>query len=122
MKRLSGLCGLLLLLAPLALRLAAAGDDSAAMRCAIACGHAAGMANGAVCCPMSDAPGSGPAWKTCAPGGDAAVAPLAPAPFLLVPVARLAAPGESGRFEEAVGPAVRPAFQRAPEKVPLLLG
>jgi hypothetical protein len=121
-RRLSANCGIFLFLASAALRLAASTDDSPAMRCAIACGHAAGMTKGAVCCPMSDAPGSGPVWKTCAPGADAAVAPLAPIPFLLASVGRLPAPEPVRRLGHAVGAAVRPPFLRAPEKVPLLLG
>jgi hypothetical protein len=120
-RRLSGVFGLILFLAPLGLRLATAAEDTEAMRCAIACGHAAGTTNGASCCPMPDAGGSGPLWKTCVPGGDAAIAPV-PMPFLIAFVGRLPVPTESRPLPDGARAAARPAFERAPEKVPLLLG
>jgi hypothetical protein len=121
-RRLSGILGVLLFLAPVGLRLATASADSAAMRCAIACGHAMGAMKGAACCPMSDAPDAGPVFKTCSRGADAAVAPLAPAPMLAAVGERLRAPGGSRPFELAASPAARPAFLRPADKVPLLAG
>ena len=101
------------------LRLAAAAQDSEAMRCAIACGHAASPDKGAACCPMSAA---GPSFKACAPG-DAALAPLtAPQPAVLAAAAPLAAPA-STRAVDLDGE-FRPRFAppRALDHVPLLLG
>jgi hypothetical protein len=113
---------LLVLLAVVAgLRLSAAAADTDAMRCAIACGHAAGMMKGAACCPMSNAPGSSPVLTTC-PRGGAAVAPLASGYLLLAFAERLPAPDGSRPHDSAVSSAVSSAFLRAPEKVPLLLG
>ena len=121
-------CGLaaFLLIAPAGLRLAAPADaESEALRCAIACGHAAGaVAAGAACCPMNGA-GAG-ATKTAAmascperetPGAivllatplailAAASQPLAPAGDFLLSASPLAAP--------------RDGIARAPEHVPIL--
>lgn len=121
MRRLSGICGLLLFLAPVALRLATTAGDTDAMRCAIACGHAMGPTKGAACCPVSDAPNAGPTFKTCSRGADAAVPPLAPAPILLFAVVRLAPPGDSRSFDSAGRAVARSAFLRIPDKVPLRL-
>lgn len=120
-------CGLaaFLLIAPAGLRLAAPADaESEALRCAIACGHAAGaVAAGAACCPMN---GAGSATKSAAmascperetPGAivllptplailAAASQPLAPAGDSLLSASPLAAP--------------RDGIARAPEHVPIL--
>ncbi|HWZ86464.1 MAG TPA: hypothetical protein VN032_09705 [Thermoanaerobaculia bacterium] len=122
MRRLSGLFGLILFLAPMALALATAADESAAMRCAIACGHAMGATKGAACCPMSDAPDAGPVLKTCSRGADAAIAPLSFGPVLLAVSGRLPAPDGSRPLDTMETPAPRSAFLRAAEKVPLLAG
>lgn len=121
-RRLSGLLGLLLFLAPVGLRLAAAADDSAALRCAIACGHAMGAMRGAACCPMSDAPDAGPAFKSCSRGADVATAPLAFGPVLLAAIGRLPAPDGSRPLARGANAAPRSAFLRAPDKVPLRVG
>jgi hypothetical protein len=121
-RRLSGLLGLVLFLAPVGFRLATAAEDAEATRCAIACGHAMGAMKGAACCPMPDAPGSVPVLKTCSRGADAAVAPLASGPILLAFVGRLAAPTGFRPLAIAGSAHLRSAFPRAPEKVPLLLG
>lgn len=104
------------------LRLAAATDGTAAMRCAIACGHAIGAVKGAVCCPMSEAPDAGPVFKSCSRGADLAPSPLAPGPMLLAAAGRLAAPDRSTALDAPRHPAPRSAFLRAPDKVPLLVG
>ena len=104
------------------LRLAAAVQDTEAMRCAIACGHAAGMMNGAACCPMSGAPESSPVFKRCSRPAEAAIAPLAPAPALLAPGRRLPAPDRSHPFDWSASAAGRSAFLDVPDKVPLLVG
>lgn len=122
MRRLSGICGLLLFLAPVGLRLATASADSAALRCAIACGHAMGTMKGAACCPMSDAPDAGPVFKACSHGADAAVAPPAPAPMLVAVGECLRVPRGSRPLELTASPAARPAFLRPADKVPLLSG
>jgi hypothetical protein len=92
------------------------------MRCAIACGHAAGMMNGAACCPIPTTTGTGPVFKTCSRGGDSAVAPVAPRPILFGFSERLPEPDVSRPNDSVVSATVRSAFLRAPEKVPLLLG
>ncbi len=116
-----------LLLAALAslagLRLAAAAQDSEAMRCAIVCGHSDIATTGASCCPMAEAPGADPSFKTCARSDGLALIPLAPGqPALLIAVASLIAPqvhrlldpeSEVGR----IGPDPRPL-----DHVPLLFG
>ena len=101
------------------LRLTVAARDSDAMRCAIACGHAASAEKGAACCPMSAA---GPSFKACA-SGNAALAPLAaPQPAVLAPAAPLAAPA-SDRTADLDGES-RPRFAppRPLDHVPLLHG
>jgi len=103
-------------------RLATATIDSAALRCAIACGHALGATKGAACCPMSDAPDAGPVFKTCSRGADAAISPPAPGPMLLAVSGRLPAPHGSRAFDPAQGTAERSAFLHVPDKVPLLVG
>ena len=122
MRRLSGLFGLLLFLAPVGLRLAAAADDAAAMRCAMACGHAMGATKGAACCPMSDAPDAGPAFKSCSRGADVATAPLASGPVLLAVIGRLPAPDGSRLLARGANAAARSVFLRVPDKVPLRVG
>ena len=122
MRRLYGICGLIFFLAPVGLRLAAAADDSAAMRCAIACGHAMGEMKGAACCPMSDAPDAGPVFKTCSRGTEAAIAPLASGPMLLAVIRGLPTPDAVHPLDALETLAPRAAFLRAPDKVPLLAG
>ena len=101
------------------LRLAVAAQDTEAMRCAIACGHAAPAGKGAACCPMS---GSGPSFKACA-GGGLALIPLAPGqPALIATTAPLTEP-PMRRFFDALpgaGPRLPPA--RPLDHVPLLFG
>lgn len=122
MRRLSGILGLVLFLAPVGLRMATAARDAEALRCAIACGHAVGAVAGAACCPMSSAPGSGPTFKACSPGAEAAFAPMAPAPMLLVALGRLAPPEGSRAFDLAARPAALSADLSLPDKVPLRVG
>jgi hypothetical protein len=121
-RRLSGLFGLLLFLAPVGLRLATAADDAAAMRCAMACGHAMGASKGGACCPMSGAPDAGPAFKSCSRGADVATAPLAFGPMLLAVIGRLPVPDGTRPLVLAASAARRSAFLRAPDKVPLRVG
>jgi hypothetical protein len=122
MRRKAAVAALAVLLAPVALRLAAAADDAAARRCAIACGHAIGAMAGAACCPMADAPGEGPVLKNCSRGADSVAAPLAPGPMLLWRGVRLAVPDGVQTHFSAGNAAVHSAFLRVPEKVPLLAG
>jgi hypothetical protein len=114
-----------LLLAVLAvvagLRLSTIASDTEAMRCAIACGHAAGVMNGAVCCPITKTSGAGPVLETCSRSGADSVVPLASGPVLLVFVDRLPVPHVFRPNESVVRATVRSAFLGAPEKVPLLL-
>jgi hypothetical protein len=101
------------------LRLAVAAQDSEAMRCAIACGHAASPDKGAACCPMA---GAGPSFKACAQG-NAALAPLAaPQPAVLAAGAPLAAPAFS--LTRDLDGESRPRFAppRPLDHVPLLFG
>ena len=99
------------------LRLAVAAQDTEAMRCAIACGHAAPAAKGAACCPMS---GSGPSFRACAGGDGLALIPLATGqPALLAATAPLTAPAIQ-RFLDAppeAGPRLPPARIRAKPSV-----
>jgi hypothetical protein len=104
-----------------ALRLSSIAPDAEAMRCAIACGHAAGMMNGAACCPVSGVDAAVPVLRTCSRGNDA-LAPFASGPVLLVIAERLPVPHASRPIDLEVSATVRSAFLRAPEKVPLLLG
>ena len=101
------------------LRLAVAAQDSEAMRCAIACGHATSPDKGAACCPMSAA---GPSLKACA-SGNAALAPLTAAqPAVLASAAPLAAPA-SDRTADLDGESrPRSAPPRPLDHVPLLFG
>jgi len=101
------------------LRLAVAVQDSEAMRCAIACGHAASADKGAACCPMSAA---GPSFKACAPG-DAALAPLtAPQPAVLAAGAPLVAPASTRSVDLDRESRPRFAPPRPLDHVPLLFG
>jgi hypothetical protein len=122
MRRQSAVLLLAVLAVVAGLRLSAVAADAEAMRCAIACGHAAGMMRGAACCPISKTAGAGPVLETCSRGGDDAVAPLASGPVLLVFAERLPEPDLSRPNESAVGATARSAFPLVPEKVPLLLG
>ena len=105
------------------LRLAVAAQDTEAMRCAIACGHAASATKGAVCCPMSSAPGSGPSFKTCAGGDGLALVPLATGqPALLASAASLIAPAVHELLDASPDARVRFAPTSPLDHVPLLFG
>ena len=122
-RRLSCTLAAFLLVAPAGLRLAASAVDSdwEAVRCAIACGHAAKAgAKGAACCPMGAA--DGPTMTAC-PSKDSA--PAAPLPAgqlaILDGVPPLAAP-EGGSSPSTLAPdAPRDALARPPDHVPILL-
>jgi hypothetical protein len=105
------------------MRLAVAVQDTEAMRCAIACGHAASATKGASCCPMADAPGAGPSFKTCSRGEGVALVPLASGqPALLAMAPYLTAP-TGHRFPGlAVVAGPRSSMPRPPEHVPLVFG
>jgi hypothetical protein len=121
-RRLSALFGFALLLSPTGLRFAIAGNDSAAMRCAIACGHAMDATKGAVCCPMGGPSENGTAWKVC-PGSDpqGIAAPMRAQPAVLVSGFRLLVPasGPLGERGPGFGPVSRPASP--PDHVPIFL-
>jgi hypothetical protein len=121
MRRQSAVLLLAILAVVAGLRLSSFAADAEAMRCAIACGHAAGMIKGAACCPVSKTSGAGPMLEACSRGNDA-LAPLASGPVLLVFAERLPVPHVSRPTDPAVSATARSAFLRAPEKVPLLLG
>lgn len=105
------------------LRLAVAVQDTEAMRCAIACGHTASAGKGAVCCPMSAAPGSGPSFKTCAGGDGLALIPLATGqPALIATAAPLTAPAVHRFLDAAPDAGPRFAPPRPLDHVPLLFG
>jgi hypothetical protein len=110
----------LLWLTPAGLRLALSDADSEALRCAIACGHAAKA--GAACCPMAGAAPREAAMAAC-PSGDAqSVAPsLSAQPAVPAAVHRLIAP--EGGFGLAWSPQADPGdpASRTPDHVPLLL-
>jgi hypothetical protein len=112
---------LLAVLAALAgLRLSAAAADSEALRCAVACGHAATL--GAACCPMSDAAGKEAAMAACPRSDPQSAAPTMPAP-LAIPTAlhRLAAPLGASALASIASVAPRSPSTRPPDHVPLLL-
>jgi len=115
-----------LLLAALAalagLRLAVAVQDTEAMRCAIACGHAASATKGAACCPMSAAPEAGPSFKACAPGGLALLPLAAPQPAVLAAAGPLALPTPDRLFDCVPDSRLRFAPPRPLDHVPLLFG
>jgi hypothetical protein len=121
MRRQSAVLLLAVLAVVAGMRLSTVASDTEARRCAIACGHAAGM-KGAACCPISKTAGAGPVFETCSRGGDSAVAPLAPGPILPAFSERLPEPDVSRPNDSVVSATVRSAFLRALEKVPLLLG
>jgi hypothetical protein len=105
------------------LRLAAAVQDTEAMRCAIACGHAASAMKGASCCPMADAPGAGLSFKTCSRGDGLAPISLASGQLaVLCAAARLTAPPAQRFFDPACDAKPRSSTPRAPDHVPLLFG
>ena len=101
------------------LRLAAAVQDTEAMRCAIACGHAASATKGAACCPMS---GAGPSFKACAPGDLALLPVTAPQPAVIGSAAPLKAPASRRSFDPAPDSGLRFAPPRPLDHVPLLIG
>jgi hypothetical protein len=123
MRRCSAVLLLLVLAAVAGLRLSASATDTEAMRCAIACGHAAGAVNGAACCPMANAPGAGPMFKACAPEGGSAMTPLASGQLLFLASAVRLVPPDSVRDLNA--PAASGTLVSTPrpvDHVPLLLG
>jgi hypothetical protein len=121
MRRHSAVLLLAVLAVVAGLRLSAIAVDAEAMRCAIACGHAAGVMKGAACCPISKTSGAGPVLERCSRGVDGVVR-LGSGPALLVLVNRLPVPRVSRPNDVEVSATARSAFLRAPEKVPLLLG
>jgi len=125
MRRVSGLCALVLLLAPLAISVATAAADSEAMRCAIACGHAAtdvGADGRPACCPMAGAKSAGAALAACPRSDPQGLAPrMALPPLVLAEAPRLEAPSP-GSLPEIPRASVSPAtFPRPIDHVPLLL-
>ena len=101
------------------LRLTVAAQDSEAMRCAIACGHAASSDKG---CRVLPHVGRGPSFKACA-SGNAALAPLAaPQPAVLAAAAPLAAPASERASDFEAGSRPRFAPPRPLDHVPLLFG
>jgi hypothetical protein len=111
---------LILLLAPVALRVIAAVEGSETLRCAIACGHAA--TPGAACCPLSRAAGKGAAVTACPRPDPQSLAPGLPAqPGLVGTVYRLAAPERGSIFEADSAVAPRGPSPHPPDHVPLLL-
>lgn len=115
---------LLAVLAALAgLRLSVAVQDAEAMRCAIACGHAASAMKGASCCPMSDTPGASPSFKTCSRGDGLASISLASGQLaVLCAAARLTAPQAQRFVDPACDAKPRSSTPRGPDHVPLLFG
>ena len=101
------------------LRLTVAARDSEAMRCAIACGHAAAAQKGAACCPMSAA---GPSFKACASGDAALVRVTAAQPAVLAAAAPLATPASTRASDLDVESRLRFAPPRPLDHVPLLFG
>jgi hypothetical protein len=105
------------------LRLAAAVQDTEAMRCAIACGHAASAMKGASCCPMAAAPGAGPSLKTCSRSDGLALIPLALGqPALLAMASRLTLPTAHRFLDPAPDARPRSSTPLPPDHVPLLFG
>lgn len=100
------------------LRLAAAVQDTEAMRCAIACGHA--PVKGAACCPMSADPG--PSFKTCGSDGLALLPLAAPQPAVVSAAAPLVPPVPHRFLQRAIDSALRFAPPRSLDHVPLLFG
>ena len=100
------------------LRLAAAVQDTEAMRCAIACGHA--PVKGAVCCPMSA--DQGPSFKTCGTGGLALLPLAAPQPAVLSAAALLTPPAPHRFLRPGTDSGPRFAPPRSLDHVPLLFG
>lgn len=100
------------------LRLAAAVQDTEAMRCAIACGHA--PVKGAACCPMSA--DQGPSFKTCGSGGLALLPLATPQPAVLSAAAPLTLPAPHRFLQLATDSALLFAPPRPLDHVPLLFG
>jgi hypothetical protein len=103
------------------LRLAVAVQDTEAMRCAIACGHAAGQM-GASCCPIGGFGETGPSFKTCSPGDSFALTSVASQPAVLAAVGRLTAAQPHRLLHPESNAAPRAATSRPLDHVPLLLG
>jgi hypothetical protein len=119
-------CGLaaFLLIAPAGLRLAAPADaESEALRCAIACGHAAGaVAAGAACCPMNGAGATtAPAMASCPERETPGAIVLLPTPLaILAAASRPLAPAGDSLLTASPLAAPRDGIARAPEHVPIL--
>ena len=122
MRRFCAALLLTVLAAAAGLRLSAAAADTEAMRCAIACGHAAAAVNGAACCPMSNAPGAGPTFKACSPEGAAVTPIVSGQPLLLTGIVRFLPPDSSGLFDGGATAEPTSASPRPVDHVPLLLG
>ena len=111
----------LLWLAPAGLRLVLSDADAEALRCAIACGHAAKA--GAACCPMAGGAASKSAAMAACPTGDPqSVAPSLPAqPALFAFVYRLLEPGGGSALFSPSAATPRDLASRPPDHVPLLV-
>lgn len=119
-RRFAGVLAAVILLAPAGLKLAASGAGSEALRCAIACGHAA--TPGAACCPLSGAAGKGAALASCPRSDPPSVGPsLLAQPGLIATVYRLAVPERGSIFEGGSAAAPRSPSPHPPDHVPLLL-
>ncbi len=120
-RRLSCALAAFLLIAPAVLRLAGTDPDADARRCAMVCGHAAKVAAGAACCPMSGAV-QGVVLSSCPAGDSPAAAPLPSSQPAVLAFLPPLAPPESG-----VSPTTLPsgalcdALARPPDHVPLPL-
>jgi hypothetical protein len=119
-RRLVGVLSAVILLAPAGLRLAASDADSEALRCAIACGHAA--TPGAACCPLSGAAGKDAAMAACPRSDPQSAAPTPPAqPAIAAAMHRLAAPLGGSALASLFSVTPRGPSARPPDHVPLLL-
>jgi hypothetical protein len=121
MRRNAVLFALLLLVAPLAARLAVASSDLETARCALACARA-GLAGekGAVCCPTGHG-AAVPTISACHGDGDGVPLPGAYGPVLLVAALLLSLPSLSRRLSFGTRLVAPFPPARLLDKVPLLL-
>jgi hypothetical protein len=125
-RRLAGTLAALLLIAPAGLRVATAAADAdaeAALRCAIACGHAAKAgAAGAACCPMAGAGAAkGAAMASCPRGDSPAAAPMPSGHLaILASIPPLASPLRGSSASTLSSGTPRDALARPPDHVPIL--
>ena len=106
---------LIVFLAPVAMRLAAASADGAAMCCGTACRHATGTASAVACCPM----GGTPEVRCCSHAAAFLAAPPGPPPMLLTEGPVLSSPRGSSRVDAFGDPDLLSPFLPCPDKVPL---